>query len=350
MAYIINSKIRDMEPYQPILGTYRIRLDANESFLQPDPEIISKIKNVAASVPFNRYPDPYAEELCRAFAGFYGISAANVVAGNGSDELISLLFGAFLMKGESVMTLSPDFSMYRFYGGISEAKCVEFQKKDDFTVDVNDLIDAVNQSGVRMIIFSNPCNPTSLGMKREEIRHLVRSVDALVVLDEAYMDFWNQSMLGEVNDYDNLVILRTCSKAVGMAAVRLGFAVANQTLIRSLKAVKSPYNVNAVSQKIGTVLFNEQEWLRSCVREIIASRDLLSSALKDFGAAHPGKISVLDSAANFVTVRFSGSEKIYRILLEKGIAVRCFSGFLRVTAGNREENAEFVRAFSAALK
>lgn len=349
MAYTVNSKIKNLEPYQAIVGTYRIRLDANESFLTPSPELISKIRDAAASAAFNRYPDPYAQEFCRAFADFYGIDSANVMAGNGSDELISLLFGTFLMKGESVMTLSPDFSMYRFYSGISESKCVEYRKNPDFTIDIDDLILAVNKSGVRMLIFSNPCNPTSFGLKREEIGRLVRSVNALVVLDEAYMDFWDQSMLGEVDDFDNLVILRTCSKAVGMAALRLGIAAANPMLIRSLKAVKSPYNVNALSQKIGTTILREKDWLRFCLREILNSRDSLFTALKQLEAAKPGRITVFDTVTNFVTVSLSDSETVYRSLLEQGIAVRCFDGFLRITAGSKEENKEFLRAFSAAL-
>ena len=349
MAYTLNSKIRNLEPYQPILGSYRIRLDANESFLTPPPELISRIQDAVASVPFNRYPDPYAQELCEAFADFYGIDIENVMAGNGSDELISLLFGTFLMKGEGVMTLSPDFSMYRFYGEISEAKCVEYRKKQDFTVDVDDLIRTVNSSGVRMLIFSNPCNPTSLGLKREEISRLVRSVDSLVVLDEAYMDFWDQSMLSEAESFDNLIILRTCSKAVGMAAARLGFAVANRKLIRSLKAVKSPYNVNEVSQRIGSTVLRQKEWLGSCREKIIGSRNSLFSGIKALESVKTGKISVLSPVTNFVTVRMPQSKLVYQALLKQGIAVRCFEGFLRITAGSKQENEEFLRAFSAAL-
>ncbi len=239
--------------------------------------------------------------------------------------------------------------MYRFYGGISEAKCVEYQKRNDFAIDIDDLIQSMNQNKIRMLIFSNPCNPTSLGLKREDIRRLVGSVDSLVVLDEAYMDFWDQSMLGEVNNYDNLIILRTCSKFVGMAAARLGFAVANRTLIRALKAVKSPYNVNAVSQNIGAVVLNEKEWLQSCLKEIIQSRDSLVVSLQELEAVKTGKITILDPVTNFVMIQMPDSEAVYRTLLEQGIAVRCFEGFLRVSAGSKQENEKFLKAFSAAL-
>lgn len=350
MAYTVNKKISGLVPYEPIQGTYRIRLDANESFLEPGPELTAEIKNAAVSAPFNRYPDPYAEDLCRAFADAYGISTENVMAGNGSDELISLLFGTFLMKGETAVTLSPDFSMYGFYCGIAEVQQREFKKRLDFTMNPDELAAFVNSTGARMLIFSNPCNPTSVGLKREDIRRLVRSVNALVVLDEAYMDFWDQSMLSEAADFDNLIILRTCSKAVGMAALRLGFAVSNPKLIRSLKAVKSPYNVNAVSQKIGVAVLRQKEWIASCLREILASRDSLLEELRKIEKEYPGKISVPETVTNFVTVRMADSGSVYRSLLEKGIAVRCFDGFLRVTAGSKQENEEFLSAFTKALK
>jgi histidinol-phosphate aminotransferase len=270
MAYEVNEKIRELVPYQPITGNYRIRLDANESFLVPENEILKAIQKDAVSVAFQRYPDPIAQELCEAFAKAYNVNVENVVAGNGSDELISLLFSSFLMKGECAVTLSPDFSMYSFYCGIAEGQNKEFKKRDDFSFSIDDLIDFVNKNKARMLIFSNPCNPTSLGVKREEIRKLVSSVNALVVLDEAYMDFWDQSMLSEVNQYDNLIILRTCSKAIGAASLRLGFAVSNVKLIQYIKAVKSPYNVNAISQKIGAEILKRKIGLPSAGRKFVS--------------------------------------------------------------------------------
>lgn len=345
MAYSINAKICKLKPYDPIEGNYRIRLDANESFLTPPPEILEKIKAVAASVEFSRYPDPCAKKLCAAFASYYGIKPENVAAGNGSDELISVLTGTFLMKGEAILTLSPDFSMYNFYGSLNEAKCCEFCRNSDFTLNVDDLIRTVQDNRVRMLIFSNPCNPTSLGLSREEVRRLIWSVDCLVVLDEAYMDFWNQSLLGEVDNYDNLIILRTCSKAVGMAGIRLGFAVACQKLIRLLKAVKSPYNVNSVTQKIGTAVLSEKEWLRSCTQKIVESRESLYSMIKKYQMESKSNIFVPESVTNFVTICFPEARNVFDALLKKGIAVRCFDGFLRITAGTPEENSEFFRAF-----
>ncbi len=347
MAYSVNAKIAGMKPYSPISVKYRIRLDANESFIAPPPEIAKRISEAAASVQFNRYPDPYAGELCHAFAGYYGIPDENVVAGNGSDELISLFESSFLMKGETLVTLSPDFSMYRFYSGLNETNCCEFKKNNDFTVDVGRLIDTVNEKKARMVIFSNPCNPTSLGLKREEIRRLLKSVDALVVLDEAYMDFWDQSLLSEVNDYDNLVILRTCSKAMGLAGIRLGFAVTDYRIADLLRAVKSPYNVNAVTQRIGAAVLSETDWLKNCRKNIIASKNSLYNLLKPL---EPEGVKAMDGVTNFVTVRLKNGVQIWNELLKRGIAVRCFGDFLRITAGTDEENRAVAKALAAAVQ
>ena len=347
--YVLNDKIKDLKPYDPISGDYKIRLDANESFLSVPASLAAKIMDAAAFTTFNRYPNPTARGVCEAFAAQYGVAAENVTAGNGSDELISLLISAFLMKGDSVITLSPDFSMYRFYASTAEAKCIELVKNPDMTIDVDELIAIANRQRARMIVFSNPCNPTSLGLAREQVRRLLRSVDALVVLDEAYMDFWDQSLLPEVEQYDNLVILRTCSKAFGMAAIRLGFAVANPTITHALKAVKSPYNVNAVTQAIGAVVLSQSRLAGDALKKIITSRDELYVGLSALARDFPGKLTVYESRTNFVFLKTPDARRIYDSLLKDSIAVRFLGDYLRITAGARAENAALLAALQKIL-
>lgn len=343
--YQLNEKIRDLKPYDPITGYYPIRLDANESFLKAPEIILSKIQQAVTEVPFNRYPDPYAAELCESFASFYHVKKENVTAGNGSDELISVICNAFLMKGETVMTASPDFSMYRFYSSIVEANCIQYEKRPDLTIDVDQMIALAENNNVRMIVFSNPCNPTSLGLKREDVRRLISSVKALVVLDEAYMDFWDQSLLGEVENYDNLIILRTCSKAFGMAGIRLGFAVANQTLTQAIQAVKSPYNLNLLTQKIGSIVLREKELISSAITEIIKSKNNLYTELKRIEINYPDRMHVYESVTNFIFIKMKDSKKMFESLLSAGIAIRYMGDYIRITAGTEKENEELIKAF-----
>ena len=199
MAFALNDKIKALTPYDPICGEYPIRLDANESYIPFPDEIQAEMGKALAETALNRYPDPYAEKVCSLFAAFYGISPALVTAGDGSDELISIIMSAFLQKGDKVLTLAPDFSMYRFYTGIVECPCVTMEKNADFIIDPQQVIDTARREGARLIVFSNPCNPTSVGLSADEVRRILRGTDALVVLDEAYMDFWDQSLLNEAS-------------------------------------------------------------------------------------------------------------------------------------------------------
>lgn len=347
--YQLNEKIRDLKPYDPISGDYAIRLDANESFLPLPDSVLTKMADVVQKIPYNRYPDPLASALCQSFAEAYCLRPELVTAGNGSDELISMICSAFLMRGERAMTVEPDFSMYRFYAALSEAEVVCFHKDDDLKVDVDALIRTACEQKVRLLMFSNPCNPTSLGLKREDIRKLVRSVPALVVLDEAYMDFWDQSLLQEVEAYDNLLILRTCSKALGMAGIRLGFAIANPTITNALRAVKSPYNVNTLTQTLGVLALSEQAWEQTAREEILASKHTLYRRMKELELQYPGEMRLFESCTNFVFVKMKRSKAVFEALLQKGIAIRFMGDYLRITAGTPAENTAFLTAFEEAL-
>ncbi len=341
MPFQLNDKIKNLSPYDPITGNYPIRLDANESFLAPDEPTLEAITRAVQGAAFNRYPDPYAGELCRGFAAFYGVDPQLCVAGNGSDELLSLLAQAFLQKGEKLLSFTPDFSMYRFYGTISETEQVVLEKSAALQLDVEAAIQTAAQQDVKLILFSNPCNPTSLGMSRADVLRLVEHTQALVVVDEAYMDFYDQSVLDCVAEYENLVVLRTCSKAIGMASLRLGFAVANETVIRAFRAVKSPYNVNALSQAIGTVVFSEPEKLRKGICSICASRDSLKAGLQ---ALQLPQIVCLGADANFLYCSAQNAEALFAFLMNRGIIIRSFGEHLRITAGKPEENSALLQA------
>ena len=351
MSYSLNKKIAGLTPYEPLSGTYDVRLDANESCYGFSEKLFEKVSEAMKAVAFNRYPDPYATELCKAFAAYYGVSPDSLTAGNGSDELINIIVTAFSLKGEPCYSFKEDFSMYRFYGEIAECERVILPKREDLTIDVDVVIEELNKTKTGMILFSNPCNPTSLGLKREEVRKLIRSVECLVVLDEAYMDFWDQSLLSEVNEYDNLIILRTCSKAFGMAGIRLGFAVANGMITRALRAVKSPYNVNTVTQAIGAAVLQEKELLQERTASIVASKNALQEAILPLAAEFPSLLEVVyPSVTNFVFIKTASAKAIAGKLGERSVAIRCFDGFIRITAGTEEENAIVIRELRNVLE
>lgn len=345
--YQLNDKIKDLKPYDPVEGGYSIHLDANESFLPLPASILEELANAVTQVQFNRYPDPSARELCQAFAQYYGVPVENVAAGNGSDELITVLFTGFLQRGDAFATLEPDFSMYAFNGYLQEARHVTIPKREDYAIDVDETIRICKEQQVKLLIFSNPGNPTSLACPKEEVRRLIRGVDALVVLDEAYMDFSDQSLLPEFEDYDNLLILRTCSKAFGMAALRLGFAVGKKNLVDAVKAVKSPYNVNSLSQKLGALVLEQPQTMKEALGIILASKEELVKGLQALLQEFPGRFTLLESATNFATMKLPDGQELFRHLGERGIAIRYTGGLVRITCGKPEENRRVLQELAA---
>lgn len=345
MSYVLNDKIKNLLPYEPITGDYKIRLDANESYLSLD-----KVKIESALCQnYNRYPDPYAVKLCDSFAKLYQISSQYVTAGNGSDELISLIVGAFFSHGDTLLTLSNDFSMYRFYGDVFGIKTEVFPKKSDLTIDVDALIDYINENKIAGLVFSNPCNPTSLMLSREDVFKLVTSVNALVVVDEAYMDFADQSILDVCHTFDNVIVLKTCSKAIGMAAIRLGFAVANNVITRALQAVKSPYNVNTVTQSIGEIVLNDQDYIKACTKEIIGNRDDLYRSLVEINNKKKAFEEIYKPCTNFVFIKTNRAKEIFEKLLSCSIAIRFMGDYLRISTGSKLENETLIEALDDIL-
>ena len=347
--YQLNDKIKNLVPYEPISGTYDIRLDANECPDNLPEEIRAQFAQKVRDIAFNRYPDPLASSLVHSFAEYYNIDPALVTAGNGSDELIFLIESAFMQKGDKMLVVSPDFSMYNFYSSICEVSCRSFLKGSSLEIDVDALIETVNREKIDLVIFSNPCNPTGKGITRAEAKKLVKSVGALVILDEAYMDFWTESLLDEVGAYSNLIIFRTASKLVGAAALRLGFAVANPTISRAIKAVKSPYNVNSVSQALGEIVYRQKEYLQKRQKMIVNNKEMLYNGLTEIADAQDDMI-VYSSVANFVFVKTDRSRAIWEYLKSRSIVVRLMGEYLRITAGTADEVATVLRALGDYVK
>ena len=352
MSYVLNQKVRDLVPYEPISGSYRIRLDANESFLEMSPGMKADVLTRISQLHLNRYPDPTASAVCVKAGAFFGVKPENITVGNGSDELLTLITQVMMSKGEKLVYTTPDFSMYQCYGYLAENECIPFQKDENYQIDVDALIELINREGARTLIFSNPCNPTGVGLPRAEVLRLIEGVpDCLVVVDEAYMEFWDESVLDCVEQYDHLMVLKTCSKALRMAGIRCGLAIANPAITTALRAAKSPYNVNSMTQAAAECMFESPDELKAAAQAVIASRDELYRAFVSLAEKHPGKLLLLPTATNFVYVKFPDiqAKRIFDALKSEGIVVRCMGDHLRITCGTREENAEVIRLLEVYL-
>jgi histidinol-phosphate aminotransferase len=186
-------------------------------------------------------------------------------------------------------------------------------------------------------------------MGREDILHIIENTDALVVIDEAYMDFSDQSVMKVAEKYDNLIVLKTCSKAWGMAAIRLGFAVSSKKIIRALHCVRSPYNVNALTQAAGCVIFSNPDYMKNAVEEIKKSRDYLYQGLAQFEEKE-GVVRVVKPETNFVFLELSDAEFVFEELKKRSIIVRRLGSYLRITAGTKKENDALIQALSEIIQ
>ncbi len=339
----IAKKLLNLAPYEPTLEKFDVVLDANESFTPPTGELKAKIDKAICNVALNRYPDPTAKALCTAAAACYGVKPEQVVAGNGSDELISIIMSTMVETGGKVVISAPDFSMYAFYAELSEHPVISAGKKGLY-LDADAMINSVKENNADILIFSNPCNPSGQGLKRDEVIRVIESCDCIVIVDEAYMEFWDESVLDCIGKYPNLIILKTCSKAFGLAAARCGFAVADKMLVDNIKKAKSPYNVNSFTQAAALEILKDSEYISNSISEIKKSRDELYTALCDIGA------NPIACNTNFVLLNLPNAKEVWLKLRERGISVRNIMGdYLRITAGSNDENKRVVSALKEVL-
>lgn len=352
MTYQLPEKLRKLEPYQPITGQFHVRLDANESFISLPDAIRKEIGEKVSQIDFNRYPDPYATELCDKFSKYYHVPSDLVVASNGSDELLFLLATCFSNAGDKLMMVKPDFSMYGIYAELAGMQVEVFEKDDTLQLNVDALIAAAKEKQVQMLIFSNPCNPSSLIESKADVLKIVEALeDILVIVDEAYMEFADDtSVLDMVTQYPNMIVLKTLSKAFGLAAVRLGFAVSNENLIRALKAAKSPYNVNTMSQIVGSIVLDHPEYIQDCIAKIKSSRDDLYNGLQQLQQETNCIKSLQNSKSNFIYMEVENAAEIFQMLRAQGIAIRLMGNYLRICAGSETENMTLLNALKICLK
>lgn len=327
-----------------------IRLDNNEAYTS----LLSYVDfSELEKTLINRYPAESTEALIEAYSKFSGFPQNNLLAGNGSDECITLICQYALDPGDVVMVLEPDFSMYEKNARIMGANIEKIALHDDFSMPIETVLKKIEQKKPKLFLLSNPNNPTGRLYEQQDIEQIIAALEAhgegILVLDEAYIDFSGESPFApKLLDYHNLIILRTASKALGMAALRLGFLAANDHLIDGIGAVKPPYNVNTVSAQIGTQLLKKPELLDQFLLIQLAQIAELEELLNEFADGVEGSI-LYPSSTNFFLMKLNEAKSLTDFLYEKKIKIRYFGCPLeavRISAGTKEEHEKL----RAALK
>ncbi len=332
---LLRKNIANLKPYSSARSEFKgeasVFLDANEN---------------PYNTPYNRYPDPLQRELKDAIAQLKGVNAANIFLGNGSDEPIDLLYRAFCEpRIDNVVAIEPTYGMYKVCADINDVAYRKVLLQEDFSFIADDLLQAVDNH-TKLIWLCSPNNPTGNSLDTDEIIKLIQAFKGIVVVDEAYIDFSTQaSLLTNLQQFPNLVVLQTLSKAWGSAAIRLGMAFASIEIIQVLSNIKYPYNINMLTQKQALSIVQEKEQVSKWVENLISERKKLIEALKEM----PLIKKVYPTDANFVLVKVADANALYKYLVEKSIIVRNRStvslcqGCIRITVGTKEENAALIQ-------
>jgi histidinol-phosphate aminotransferase len=319
-----------------------VKLDANETVYGPSP----RVRKVLADYGRHHiYPDPEQVATRAAVGKYLNIAPENVIMGAGSDEMIHLLTMIYLDPGDEVIDFGPSFAMYPIYSGLMGARMVDVPRDAEFRLDPEAGLRAVTDR-TKMIFVATPNNPTGTATPREAILRLLES-GRIVVVDEAYAEFTDQTVVPDVLEHDNLIVLRTFSKWAGLAGLRAGGAIAQEHVLANIWKIKSPFNFNSAAGIAVRESLSDVDWLRDCVRRVVAERARLAAALAelDFLRVYPSEGNFL-----YVEVTRGDARELRARLVQRGISVRHFGGpprvvqGLRITVGKPEHTDALVAA------
>ena len=329
---IVRKNILNLKGYSSARDEYsgvaNVFLDANEN---PFGEL-------------NRYPDPQQKELKESLSSLKNISTENIFIGNGSDEVIDLAFRIFCNPGENkALTFSPTYGMYDVSAEINNIDLVKIPLTEDFQINLKEVTPYLNDKNLKIIFICSPNNPTGNTIKTSDIENILNNFNGIVIIDEAYIDFSSsEAWSTKIEQYPNLIVSQTFSKAWGLAAARVGVAYTNKNIISLFNKIKPPYNVSSLNQKAAINSLNNFELFEKNKKLILQEKKLLSETLKKLEIVK----KVYPSDANFILIEVSNADNIYNKLVSKKIIIRnrnkVIDNCLRITIGSPEENKQLI--------
>ncbi len=311
-----------------------LRLDTNTNVLGSNPAAEKYLKE--HSWDLNGYPNTYSDGLRGALAELYGLESDNIIAGNGSDEMLDVVFKTFTNMGDNSVVPVPSYTLYDYFVKLNGGKAIEVDLTDDFQLDV----DAMVKQDAKIAIMPSPNNPTGNCFRPKDIEEILSRFNGIVVVDEAYAEYSDNTFVSRVEEFDNLVVLRTFSKAYAMAALRVGYAVTNKKLSEMMICVKIPYSLNMVSEGAAIAAVKDQGFVRRSVQMVREQRPKLDAGLRKLG------FETFPSDSNFIMARSPIDHKVLVDgLKQRGILIRDFGAkrrtenCVRTTVGTAEDNA-----------
>ena len=344
---LIKEQVRNLEPYSLRDYEYDIKLNQNENPFGFPPELAKKAWERMRTMDLARYPDFHLTQITRRLANHVRMEREGLLVGNGSNELIQVTLMTLLSSGDRFLLPVPTFALYRPIGVILGAEPIRVDlNREDFSLPTDRVLAAAREKSPKVIVLCSPNNPTGVPYPEADVRRIIEESGALVILDEAYYQFSDQDFRPLLDDYDNVVIMRTFSKAMALAGARVGYLMGRPPLVEQIAKAKLPYGLNVMSEAIASVALDNYDLLEGHVQELRALRDQLYQELCRIPGVHP-----YPSQSNFILMRFDWpQDEVFEHVLADGIIIRDVSkapmleGHLRVSVGTRQENQAFLRS------
>ncbi|HLN56571.1 MAG TPA: histidinol-phosphate transaminase [Bacteroidales bacterium] len=331
---LVRQNVLNLTPYScardEFQGSEGIFLDANEN-------------------PYgtlNRYPDPYQKELKKKISEIKAMPEENIFIGNGSDEVIDLCYRTFCNPGlDNALIFPPTYGMYEVSAAVNDIAVVKIPLNTEFQIDAEAAQKVLNDKNLKLIFICSPNNPTGNAMNKNVVDEIIQNFSGIVVIDEAYSDFSDkQSFAGLVDKYNNIIVMQTFSKALGLAAARVGMALTSPEIVSFFNKIKPPYNVSTINQKAALARLGQREETMQLVKEIVSERERMREEIGKF----PYVEKIFPSDANFLLIKVNNANDLYQYLISGNIVVRnrnsIIGNCIRITVGKKSENELLIKS------
>lgn len=344
----IREDLKGFTPYKADHVTGVLKLDANENPYEMSRIVRENIINwLSEKENFSVYPDSNCEALRNSIGKYYGVDKDQVVCGVGSDQLIDCMIRGIIMPGDAVVYPDPSFSMYQSVITLNHGMGIPVSLNEDFTYNIDAMIQACADHDAKVLILCTPNNPTGNSLSLSEIRQIAGAVTCPVMVDEAYGEFNHESAIDLINEFENIVVLRTFSKAYGLAGLRIGYGIGSEKALYPIEASKPPYNVNTFTQMVAQTVIENAEPYKTHVEDMKREREVIKEAIEEMG------LKVYPSDANFLLIECDKIE-LDRYLKEKNIHIRAMmirnKKMYRISVGTQEQNKLVLEKIKEALK
>jgi histidinol-phosphate aminotransferase len=357
---LVQKEVRDLSCYEvkTILAQKKqekiVKMNLNENFVMPNETIQKLLLDAFRSIDVRAYPPPRGNLAIKAISSFLGFSECEVSVANGADEIMDLLMKVFVRKGSKVMVVEPSFPMYTFFAQLYGGSAVPVLLRPDFSLDVDAILKKADKD-TRLLFVCSPNNPTGNQFREADIKKLLQEFKGVVVVDEAYVDFASGSVINWVRKYDNLAVLRSFSKAFGLAGLRLGYLVSNESIVGYVQRVVGPFNVNSVTQQAVALALEKWSYFEQQIKLVVNERDWLMKKLKQIDGVNP-----YPSDANFILFKVAKEDLTSAIVAKRmenrNVLVKdrghlpLLENCIRVTVGTRKMNQAFLSALKESLE